>query len=176
MAGNLRDKGYPQARTEKPRRTGDVKDAVMTNNTPVMPFRGTEFMGSRRVPSQTETAVNRLVDAYNNRAFGISNAPMIQRIGNDYVTDDTDERAYTLALLLRNHGGNRLGFVSEDVTPSKTSYSAGIDNLPFGENYAYKNITTPIGTFGAEYDGDGTASLSYETSPYLAALANLLRR
>lgn len=174
MASNLRDRGYPSAKSYVPNRS-DKRNAVMNGNVDYLPFRGSQQMTGGFVPTDRRDMLDKLLTAYNNRAFG-SNAPMVQRIGNDYVTDDTDERAYMSGLNLRNPNGERMAFVSRDISPSSSAYYAGIDNLPFGATPVNKSVTTPLGTFGADYDGDGTASLSYESSPYLMALANLLRR
>ena len=170
---NLRDRGYPSAKSYRPNKS-DKKNTPMTGSMQALPVKAIQRDegGTRQNP-----AIDKLLTAYNSRAFGNPNMPLINKIGVDYVTDDTDDRAYMSGFDFRNREGDRLGFVHSDVAPTRTGYYAGIDNLPFGENYFDKEVNTPLGTFGAEYDGDGTASLSYKTSPnvyYLKALANLL--
>lgn len=176
---NLRDKGYPQSRTERANQ-GDKRNAVMTNNTPVMTFRGSQYMGDNTVPSQTQTAIDKLITAYNNRAFGIPNAPMLSNSAFDYVDDNTDSRALDSTIALRNHAGSRLGFAGKNtIDGGNTRYSVGVDNLPFGENTYNGSLNLPFGTLDAEYDGDGTAVLGFESNPnnyYIRALASLLRR
>ena len=176
---NLRDRGYPQAKTERVNKS-DKQNAIfrvgidkpviskLPDTTPTMP-------GSPM--TRREKLAQGLVAAYNNRAFGNPNMPLIQRTGVDYVDDDNVERAYMSGYALRDRNNNRLAFTNKDVRSGSTGYYAGIDNLPFGDNVFSKSIDTPLGTFGADYDGDGTASISYESSPnvyYLQALAKAL--
>ena len=175
---NLRDRGYPQSRTQRENksqkqnaifRVGIDNPVVVKqpDTTPTMP--GTPH-------TRREMLAQGLVNAYNNRAFG-NNMPLIQRSGIDYVDDNTDERAYMSGYALRDRDNNRLAFTNKDTRLGSTGYYAGIDNLPFGDNMYSKSIDTPVGTFSADYDGDGTGSLSYETSPnvyYLQALAKAL--
>ena len=127
--------------------------------------------------TRTNPNVDKLISAYNSRAIVNPNMPLARRVGIDYVTNDTDERAYMGGIDLDSRNNGRAAFAHYNVRPDSTGYYAGIDNLPLGENYYSKELNTPLGTFGAEYDGDGTGVLSYETSPqlyYLKALANLL--
>lgn len=168
---NLRDKGYPSAKEYRPNRS-DKRNTPMNNGVANIPFNAiqTETPGTRIDPS-----VDKLLSAYNRKAI-VNNMPLARRVGTDYVTDDTDERAYTGGINF-DRNGERVGYIGTDIRPDRTSYYAGIDNLPFGENMFGKEFNTPYGTFGADYDGDGTASLRFETSPnlyYAKALANLL--
>ena len=174
---NLRDKGYPQSRTEKVNRS-DKRNALMSNETPVMTYKGSMYMGENAVPSDSEVAFNRLVNAYNNKAFGIPNAPMLSRGSADYIDDATDSRAVDNSLALRDHSGNRLGYAGKTVVDAGgTNYHAGIDNLYFlGGGTFDKEFNTPVGTFGVGYDGDGTAYGSYQSPYYLQALVNLMNR
>lgn len=175
MARNLRDRGYPSAKSYVPNRS-DKRNAVMNGNVDYFPFNGSQAITEGYEPVERRDALDKLITAYNNRAFGNPSAPLLQRTSTDYIDDNTDSRGYMSGVDVRNHNDDRLAFAHRDVRPNSTGYYAGIDNLPFGANYVSKDMTTPLGTFGAEYDGDGTASLSYESSPYLQALANLLRR
>ena len=133
----------------------------------------------RPANQERENAINRLITAYNSKAFGNPNAPLLHRSGIDYVTDDTEERAYLSGYDLRDHANNRLAFVNRDATPSRMGYYAGIDNLNpiFGDREVNKDIATPIGNVNLAYDGD-TASVGLELNKdnyYIQALANLLR-
>lgn len=171
---NLRDKGYPQSRTERINRS-DRRDALMTDAVSAFPYAGKTEFGTN--PVEKTGALDNLVRAYNNRAFGNPKMPLISNSGLDYVADDLDGRAYLSGYNLRDHNNNRLAFVNRDVTPGRTGYYVGIDNLPLGENFVSKEFNTPYGNVTAQYDGDGTASLGYETSPnvyYLQALARAL--
>lgn len=171
---NLRDRGYPQSRTEKVNRS-DKRNALMTNDIGAFPYSGRTELGTN--PVERVSALDKLANAYNNRVFGNSKMPLIAPNNIDYVTDDTDERAYMSGYNLRDRNNNRLAFAHRDVRPDRTGYYVGVDNLPYGDNYVSKDITTPFGNITAEYDGDGTASLGYETSPnvyYLQALARAL--
>ena len=176
MARNLRDSGYPSAKSYVPNRS-DKRNTNMNGSVDYFPYRGSQGITEGYEPVERRDALDKLITAYNNRAFGNPSAPLLSRGGIDYVDDNTDSRAYDSNLALWAKSGDRLGFAGRNVVDGGPSmYSAGIDNLPFGERYVNKEIATPLGTFGAEYDGDGTAALSYETSPYIQALANLLRR
>lgn len=180
MASNLRDRGFPSAKEYRENKS-DKRNTPYNSSTSevTMPYRGSQYMGATQ-SSPHEDTLNKLVTAYNSRAFANPKAPLLSRMSADYVTDDTDERAYMSGLNLMNHAGNRLGFVSSNVTPQTTGYYAGIDNLPFGANPYSRQFSTPLGTIAADYDGDGTASLSFEGSPsnpyiYLAQILSQLR-
>lgn len=175
MAGNLRDRGYPSAKSYKPDTVSG--NTIVSNQT--MPYGSAGFYSGTLDDSgytNNRTALDKLITAYNNRAFG-SNAPMISKAVTPYVDDETDSRSYLTNIGLRDRNNNRLGFVSENLRPGSTEYYAGVDNLPFGEEVFDRNITTPVGNFNLNYDGDGTASVGYESSPnvyYLQALAKAL--
>ena len=173
MASNLRDRGFPSAKEYKPNKS-DKKNAIMNDTMEQFPSWALRYEGGATRENPT---LNKLISAYNSKAIVNPNMPLVSKTRNDYVTDDTDERAFMGGLDFRNHNGDRIGFAHTNVTPTSSGYYAGIDRLPLGDNYYSKEFNTPYGTFGAEYDGDGTASISYESSPnvyYLKALANLL--
>lgn len=170
---NLRDRGYPSAKNNYNR--SSKKKALMTSDIASYPFRGSAYMGETVNQSRPDV-LSKLVTAYNSKAFGNPNAPLMNRYGADYVTND-DERAFDSGIALSNRDNNRLGYINKDVRPGQTTYSLGVDNLPFGGNMYDREITTPLGNIGLNYDGDGTASLNYQTSPnvyYLQALAKAL--
>ena len=176
MARNLRDQGYPSAKSYVPNRS-DKRNAVMNGNVDYFPFNGSQAITEGYEPVERRDALDKLITAYNNRAFGNPSAPLLSRGGLDYIDNNTDSRAYDGLLTLKSRDGNRLGYLGNNVVDGgPTTYSVGIDNLPFGATPVNKSVATPLGTFGADYDGDGTASLSYKSSPYIQALANLLRR
>jgi hypothetical protein len=175
IMANLRDKGYPSAKEYRANRSSK-KTAVLDNTTPFSFSSGNSNLGVRE-SSPGEGLMNRLLTEYNSRAFGNPSAPLISRTNMGYVTDDTDSRAYLSGYNLRDHDNNRLAFANRDVRPDRTGYYVGIDNLPFGETPYNKIFNTPLGTISADYDGDSTAALSYETSPnvyYIQALAKAL--
>lgn len=177
MAYNLRDKGYPQSRTERINRS-DKRNALMTNDLGAFPYAGKAELGTE--PVQSKDLLGRLVNAYNNRAYGNPNAPLAARYGVDYVDDNRDERAYRSGVNLYSRNGNRLGFIDRDVTTSNTNYNAGIDNLTpiLGDRYFDKEINTPFGSAYMEYDGDTLAgNIDVPSNAYyLVALKNLLSR
>jgi len=173
MASNLRDRGYPSANGYRPDYS-DKKNLLMTNEKATVPFHAVQNEGGA---TRENPILNKLMSAYNRKAIVNPNMPLVSKVHDDYVTDDTDERAFLGGLDLRNHNNDRLAFAHANITPTSSGYYAGIDRLPFGANEYSKSVNTPWGTFGAGYDGDGTASISYESSPnvyYLKALANLL--
>ena len=169
---NLRDKGYPQSRTEKVNKS-DKRDALLTSDVQSSYLASPQYMGSQSEPS----ALDKLINAYNNKAYGTSYAPMISK-GSINYTDNNDNIVYDDTMALNTRGGNRLGFVGRDFVPGgETTYRLGVDNLPLGSNYYSKDINTPLGNLYAEYDGDGTASASFtpgQNAYYLQALAKAL--
>jgi len=178
MAKNLRDKGYPQSREIKQNKS-DKKKTVMTSQvdkTTKNPIQK-EVNTPKEANPVKENLVNKVITAYNNRAFGNPNAPLLQRTGDDFVNNN-DERAYYSGVAVRDQNGERLGMINKTTSPTSTEYNLAIDNLPLGENTYDKTINTPVGEFYAEYDGDGTVGLNYESSPniyYLQALINALK-
>lgn len=174
---NLRDKGYPQSRTERVNRS-DRRDALMTDAIGAFPYAGKTELGTE--PVQRTDAFSKLVNAYNNRAYANPNAPLVAQYGVDYVDDARDDRAYNSGFKIFTRGGNRLGFYDRDVTTSGTKYHAGIDNLTpiLGDRYFDKEINTPFGSAYMEYDGDTLAgNINVPSNAYyLVALKNLLNR
>ena len=179
MAKNLRDKGYPQSREIKQNKS-DKKKTVMTSQvdkTTKNPIQK-EVNTPKEANPVKENLVNKVITAYNNRAFGNPNAPLLQQVKADYVDDQTDERAYSNAIVARNQNGDRLGLIEKNITPTSTNYQMLVDNLPFGTNEYEKTINTPVGNITAGYDGDTTGYLNYDSSPniyYLQALINALK-
>lgn len=172
---NLRGKGYPSSRSQAVVR--QPNDLVSRNNNGAL-YAGTSNE-SRTNPTASTQLLSKLITAYNNKAYAHPKAPMIGYSGFDYINGD-GEKAYNEGIALRPNNGTegRYGFIGRDVSESGTNYTAGIDNLPFGENVYDKSIVTPVGTFNINYDGDTTATLGYNSSPrsyYANALLNLLR-
>ena len=174
---NLRDRGYPQAKTAKPN-LSDKRNALMNKNIDALVYRG----GQAAEPDpKAPSALDRLVAAYNNKAFGSSSMPLINKSSYDYIDDNTDSRANHSQMSLWDHDNNRLGVLTKNVVDDGgTYYGAGIDNLApiLGDRYFSKEFETPLGTLSAEYDGD-TLSAGIEVpynKYYLVALKNLLDR
>ena len=180
MATNLRDRGYSSSMSPTVARK-PAMDTVMRSTTPVNYFQGSQYVSAsdaKPANPKADEMLNKLVTAYNSKAFANPNAPLLHRSGINYVTEDTDERARLAGFDLRDHDNNRLAFVNKDVTPSRTSYYAGIDNLNpiFGDNEYNQDIPLPMGTINLAYDGD-TASIGLERTKnnyYIQALARLL--
>lgn len=182
MAGeNLRDRGYPQARNTQ--NFSAKRNMPMTNDiwqtgegfwAQAQPLKVAE-------PVDRTTALDRLVTAYNSRAFANPSMPLVNKSRYDYVDDNTDSRAINNALSLYSRDNNRLGtLVKNVVDDGGTYYGAAIDNLApiLGDRDFYKELNTPIGTLSAEYDGD-TLSGGLDVpikNYYLVALKNLLNR
>ena len=180
MALNLRDKGYPQARTERVNRS-DKRNALMTDQTQPVVAKLPQDMGGGFRQSEGDKALEKLVTAYNSRAFGNPNAPLVQKFSGEYVDDNYDSRALRSGLNLQTHDGNRLGYVDRDMRVDGTSYGAGIDNLGrlLGEdNYFDKSLNLPLGTLDVGYDGDTlSANMNIpRDNYYVQALYNLLNR
>jgi len=156
-------------------------------NSPMGRDTGAEAMNALKTtltPVQTNDTLNRLVTAYNSKAYANPYAPLLSNDTMDYTTlDGVNHRDQMVSASLRdigNMGGGRLGFVRRDETPSGYTYGVGIDNI--GDPYRGvmdKEVRTPLGTLGYGYDGDtGYAEFSpnNQTYNYIQALANLLYR
>lgn len=134
----------------------------------------------KELPSQREEAMNKLMTAYNSKAYANPYAPLLSSGTQNYTTadgayhDDTGIYAY-------NHNGDRLGFVNRDMnTRDGLVYGLGLDNVGDPNRGVYDaSFETPVGTVGYGYDGD-TTGLTYNPSlnaqKYIFALANLLNR
>lgn len=174
---NLKDRGYPQAKTVKPN-LSDKKNALMNSDVNAFVSRGGQAVEPEpKAPSM----LDRLVTAYNNRAFANPSMPLVQKTSYDYVDDNTDSRANHSQVSLWNRDNNRLGVLTKQVIDDGgTYYGAGIDNLApiLGDRYFSKEFNTPLGTISAEYDGDtlsGGIDVPYNKY-YFVALKNLLDR
>ena len=182
MSTNLRDRGYSSSMSPTVARKPNM-DTVMRNTTPVGYFKGSSVTTTREAQPANPAAdemLNGLITAYNSKAFTNPNAPLLHRSGTDYVTNDTDERARLAGIDLRDHNNNRLAFVNRDISPTQTSYYAGVDNLNpiLGDGEYNRDIPIPIGNINLAYDGD-TASVGLKMDKnnyYLQALARLLGR
>jgi len=177
MARNLRDKGYPQAKTTRVNKS-NKKNAVMNNQVEkvVDPIVQRNAITPTAVNPEKDNLINKIVTAYNSRAFGNPSAPLLQRTAED-ITNVNGDEGYMSGMALRKNNGDRIGTANKVTYPGETQYNLAIDNLPFGGNYYDKEISTPVGDLYAEYDGDGTLGLSYTSSPnvyYLQSLINSL--
>ena len=174
---NLRDQGYPSAREYKWNRS-DKRNMPMNNNV-FQPNEG--FLAAPQTikfnePVENRNIVDKLLTAYNNKAFNTS-APMIQKFGEDYVNDD-DELARRSGFNVYKNG-NRLGFANRNIAATSANYGAGIDNLDpiFGTGTFDKSFNTPFGPVNVGYDS-GTAYANYDipqNAYYIMALINALR-
>ena len=132
-----------------------------------------------RKSSQVPSTVDKLLTAYNNKAYANPYAPLVSGGSFDYTANDgTPHIDNTYAAWLRN--GDRLGFLGKDYSPDGVTYRAGIDNMgSIDRGYYDANINTPIGSVGYGYEGDtvyANLTPNDQANYYIQALANLLNR
>lgn len=159
MAGkNLRDRGYPQAKDTTNR--SDKRNTPMKNDT----LKEGEGFKSEPITEKipVTSALERLVNAYNNRMYGNPNAPLL-----NYSHIDSLDGASMNGINVMRQGSpdlsGRLGFVNKWVGPNETSYNIGLDNGSPNRGLFDIAANTPIGSAHAGYE-DATNYLSY-TSP-----------
>lgn len=135
---------------------------------------------AQKIPSQGQQALEKLMTAYNNRAYANPYAPLLYGGNSTYTTGDGTYHDDTLIQAgLRN--GDRLGFVGRDInTNNGLEYRAGLDLGDINRNYYDSEpLKTPIGNFSYGHEGD-TDYVSYDPNLkaeyYIQALANLLNR
>lgn len=152
---NLRDKGYPSAKDYKPNRS-NKRSLPMTDN---VEHSKVNALQTETIPvkSRAEEALDKLITAYNNRAFANPSAPLVGNINSD--NGDVRQRGYNL--MSRNNG--RLGMVSRTDTPTGTAYHAAIDNGNENRGTLDATLNTPYGRFGGGYEQD--TNYVYAESP-----------
>lgn len=173
---NLRDKGYPSAKSYRPNRS-EKRDLLQRDNVYGTPFPVDAIDVWHNVPVEKDpTLLDRILTAYNNKAFGTPGALMMQKWGRDF-SDDEDSYGHESGLnLMRN--GNRLGYASKEVTPDQTAYNLGVDLDILPDGYADKSFDTPFGKFTGGYEDDvlyGNLEVP-SRKYYLAAIKSLLDR
>lgn len=152
---NLRDKGYPSAKTERVNRS-NKQNLLMKDDKPITVTKALQTE-TREIPSKHEEMVNRLVTAYNNRAFANPNAPLVGNINSD--NGDVRQRGYNLT----SRNNERLGMVSRTDTPTGTAYHAALDNGNENRGTLDATLNTPYGRFGGGYEQD--TNYVYAESP-----------
>lgn len=133
-----------------------------------------------KIPSQGQQALEKLMTAYNSKAYANPYAPLLYGGQNSFTTaDNTDHDQTMIQAGLKN--GDRLGFIARDINNNNgLEYTAGLD---FGDvsrgYYESPAVKTPIGNFGYGYEQD-TDFINYDPNAkaelYIQALANLLNR
>ena len=155
---NLRDQGYPSARSYVPNRS-DKRMMPMTGDTEAPFYSGTS---TETITNNAPSIMDRIINAYNNRMFGNPNAPMLQNIN----ADGLDGSAIRGVSVVR-HGSpdlsGRIGFASKDVSQNgDTSYHVGLDNGASNRGVFDAAINTPVGSFGGGFE-DETNYLTYSS-------------
>ena len=154
-------KTYPRSPMGGSGMGAELIDALQRSQTPVNP---------------TGDLINRLLMAYNNKAYG-SQAPMFQKGSAAFNTvDGYPHQEDTLALMTQ--GGDRLGFLSRDKSVDGVRYGAAIDNMgdPYRGIYEGEK-ELPFGTLDYGYDGDTVGAgvkLNPKSARYIYALKNAL--
>ena len=134
---------------------------------------------SRPYTSPRAEALNRLMAAYNNKAYANPNMPLFSKSSAPVVPlEGTPFMEDMLTASSRNAG--RLGFLSRDRYADGTRYGIGIDNVgdPYRGVYDGEQ-STPLGTLDYGYDGDTVyagVTPNKKTQAYIGALAKLLGR
>lgn len=133
-----------------------------------------------KIPSQSQQALEKLMTAYNSKAYANPYAPLLYGGNSTYTTGDGTYHDDTLIQAgMRN--GDRLGFVGRDInTKNGLEYRAGLDLGDINRNYYDSEpLKTPIGNFSYGHEGD-TDYVSYDPNAkaeaYIQTLANLLYR
>lgn len=153
---NLRDRGYPSAKSYVPNRS-DKRNTPMTKDTEATFYRGTSDV----TPTKSDpTIMDRLITAYNSRMFGNPKAPMLTSSNFDGL-DGSVQRGVNVV----RHGSpdlrGRLGFVNKSVKPNgDTSYNVGLDNGAPNRGVFEAVLNAPYGRFGGGFE-DETNYLSY---------------
>lgn len=154
---NLRDKGYPQSREYRVNRSSK-NYTIMDDSVPVELMKRA-LQAERTVqPTAEEELLQRLVTAYNNKAFGNENAPLVSY--HNQVNDI--ENNLDTALTVRDRAGDRLGYVSRELRPDEAQYSAAIDNGNPDRGMLDAELRTPLGKIMGGYDAE-TNYGSYST-------------
>jgi len=123
------------------------------------------------VPSKSEEnreqLLDRLITAYNNKAYANPSAPLMQKIN---MTTDVAPYAHETGVNLMERGaenlGGRLAFANKWTNPYGTSYNIGLDLGNLYRGMGEVGVTTPVGRFSRGFE-DNTDYLSYENKPGL---------
>lgn len=123
------------------------------------------------IPSESEAnreqLLDRLITAYNNRAYANPSAPLMQKIN---MTTDVAPYAHETGVNLMERGaenlGGRLAFANKWTDSYGTSYNIGHDLGNLYRGMGEVGVTTPAGRFSRGFE-DNTDYLSYENKPGL---------
>ena len=146
---NLRDRGYPQSREYRENKSDKIYPA-MTNDIAVELLK--RSMDPEKVikTTPTEDLLQRVVTAYNNKAFGTENAPLIN-YKNTF--NDIDPQQMT-NLSLWDRDQNRLGMLARYLRPDEASYDVAVDNGNPDRGVLDAVLKTPIGRFSSGYENE----------------------
>ena len=137
------------------------------------------YRSSRPYTSPRAEALNRLMTAYNRRAYANPNMPLFSKTSGALTPLEGSPIMEDLINAETRNGG-RLGFLSRDRSAEGTRYGVGLDNVgdPYRGVYDGEK-STPLGTFDYGYDGDTVAAgftPNEKTQAYINALSKLLGR
>ena len=154
---NLRDKGYPSAKSEQVNRS-NKQNLLMKDDKPITVAKALQTE-TREIPSKHEEMVDRLVTAYNNRAFANPSAPLLSKI--DFKSDDYNEKGMNL---MKNGAGDlsgRLAFAKKSQRAGNpVEYDVGVDNGNPNRGVLDLLAKTPLGSFNGGFE-DETNYASY---------------
>ena len=151
MAQNLRDRGYPSSKEYRPDRS-EKKNLPMTKETPASKVDAVH-REVRAITPKAEELMNKLITAYNNRAFGNTSAPLLTK--TDLDTGDFKQKGVNVV----SHGsqdlGGRLGFANKSFTPNTgVAYNVGLDNGNPNRGTLDVSLNTPNALFGGGFEGE----------------------
>ena len=123
------------------------------------------------IPTEKEErqreAINKLVTAYNSKAYANSKAPLLEQYE---MTTDVYPYAHEDSVNLMSRGSEdlsgRLAFANRWKTQNGTSYNVGHDLGNLYRGMGEVGVTTPAGRFSRGFE-DNTDYLSYENKPGL---------
>lgn len=148
---NLRDKGYPSAKDYKPNKS-NKRTLPMTDN---VERSKVNALQTETIPvkSKGEEALDKLITAYNNRAFANPSAPLVQKMDNTFTDGSTQSGLNVMKRGSQDLSG-RLGFAYKYNRPGEVSYDIGLDNGRANRGVFDAQLSTPYGRFGGGFEDE----------------------
>jgi len=145
---NLRDRGYPQSREYRENKSDKIYPAM----TDEIALELLKKVAPEKVlkTTPTEDLLQRVVTAYNNKAFGTENAPLINY--KNSINDIDPQQMTNLSLWDRDQ--NRLGMLSRYLRPDEASYNVAVDNGNLDRGVLDAVLKTPVGRFSSGYENE----------------------
>lgn len=153
MAGNLRDRGYPQSRSTQ--NSSNKRKMPMNKDIPVE-ILNRETSRDTNI-KDNDSVTDKLVKAYTSRMFG-TRAPRIQKLEFDTGTMNDPNYASERGYIVRDWQNNRLGTMSKNVGRGNgkefTEYQVMTDIGNPDRGTLSIDATTPFGNVSGGYDAE----------------------